>query len=99
MKKILALVVFLFVFVFSLEAKAEELPWKPLEEKSSPPTQKESPFKLPEPLPEFDGIYIITTDGYIELKLEQGVYDSLCILRSYARYSFSPDAFYSIPMK
>jgi hypothetical protein len=99
MKKVLALVVFLFVFVFSLEATAEELPWKSLEEKGKASMQKESPFKLPEPLPEFDGIYIITTDGYIELKPEQGAYDSLRISSSYVRYRFSPDAFYSIPMK
>jgi hypothetical protein len=102
MKKVLALVVFLFVFVFSLKATAEELPWKPLEEKGNASMQKESPFKLPEPLPEFDGIYIITTDGYIELKPEHKAYDT-----SYTRWTgyqinhrFKPlDAYYFIPLE
>jgi len=101
MKKVLALVVFLFVFVFSLKATAEELPWKPLEEKGNASMQKESPFKLPEPLPEFDGIYIITTDGYVELKPEHRATDEFHGRWGgpYVRYHFPSGAFYSIPLK
>jgi hypothetical protein len=102
MKKVLALVVFLFVFVFSLKATAEELPWKPLEEKGKASMQKESPFKLPEPLPEFDGVYIITTDGYVELKPEHKANYSGYIGGGRPRiyYEFEPlDAYYFIPLE